>query len=144
MNNQELTPDLTSHGIVALVRNPEGKFLLLEDCREGAMQYCWAPPHGRCEPEDADEAAGVIREVKEEVGINVRPVRTVLMQAADTKVKTVSFWLVEAISADSEVMLDRTESSQYGWFDVEQSLQLKLYPGTRAFFNKVLSGEISL
>lgn len=57
--------DLTTHGIVALVRNSNGEFLLLEDARD-LMKGKWAPPHGRCEASDASEADGVIREVKEE------------------------------------------------------------------------------
>lgn len=144
MNHAEYNPDLSSHGIVALVRNQEDKFLLLEDSRSGDMYGRWAPPHGRCEPDDIDEASAVVREVVEEVGLSVRPLRKVLTQAADTKVKTVSFWLVDVASPDAEIILDESESLAYGWFSLEQSLQLELYPGTRAFFMKVLSGDIIL
>ncbi len=132
--------DLSAHGIIALVRNNEGRFLLLEDARE-LMKGYWAPPHGRCEAGDASEAAGVIREVKEETGLSVTPIKSVLTQPADTKVKTVSFWVVEATSG--EVVLDE-ESSDYGWFTVSEALGLKLYPGTKTFFEKVSTGELAL
>lgn len=132
--------DLTTHGIVALVRDSRGKFLLLEDSRE-LMRGHWAPPHGRCEAFDISEAAGVIREVKEETNIDVIPVKAVLTQPADTKVKTVSFWLVD--TDQSDVVLDE-ESSAFGWFTVNEALDIKLYPGTRTFFEKVKAGEISL
>ena len=36
----------------------------------------WAPPSGKVEPGERQEAA-VIREVKEEVGVTIRPVRKV-------------------------------------------------------------------
>lgn len=132
--------DLSTHGIVALVRDASGRFLLLEDSRE-QMRGHWAPPHGRCESVDSSEEAGVIREVKEETGIDVTPLKKVLTQAADTKVKTVSFWLVNA--NQTEVVLD-DESSDFGWFTVNEALSIKLYPGTQIFFEKVKSGEISL
>jgi hypothetical protein len=51
--------DLLTHGIVALVRNKEGKFLLLEDARE-LMKGHWAPPHGRCVSTDESEGQGEI------------------------------------------------------------------------------------
>lgn len=136
----EPTTNLSTHGIVAVVRNPEGKFLLLEDARE-QMRGHWAPPHGRCEDSDISEEYGVIRETKEETGLEVTPIRAVLTQPADTKVKTVSFWLVE--SNDTVVQLDE-ESSNFGWFTPEEALELLLYPGTRLFFEKVVRKEISL
>ena len=134
--------DLTSHGIVSLVRNKEGQFLLLEDSRP-EMQGRWAPPHGRCEPTDISEEAGVIRETLEETGIHVTPIRKVLTQSADTKIKTVSFWLVKSSNYHA-IAIDESESSNYGWFSAEEALRLTLYPGTRLFFDKVISGEIIL
>lgn len=132
--------DLSTHGIVALVQNSEGKFLLLEDARD-PMKGLWAPPHGRCEPTDKSEEDGVKREVYEETGIRVEPIRKVHTQPADTKVKTVSFWLVAA--PDSKVALD-DESSNYGWFTIAEALQLPLYPGTQKFFQMVMRGKIAL
>ena len=133
--------DLSTHGIVSLVRNPEGKFLLLEDSREQMRGY-WAPPHGRCELSDLTEEAGVVRETFEETGLRVEPVKAVLTQPADTKVKTVSFWLVNLV--DGELRVDPAESSSHGWFSIDEALRLKLYPGTQKFFSQVVAGEIEL
>jgi ADP-ribose pyrophosphatase YjhB (NUDIX family) len=133
--------DLSSHGIVALVSDAESRFLLLEDARE-LMKGLWAPPHGRCETTDVSEEAGVIREVREETGLSVEPVRKVFTQPADTKVKTVSFWLVKTIG-NSRVTLDE-ESSRSGWFTINEALKISLYPGTKTFFEKVLAGEVDI
>lgn len=130
--------DLTSHGVVALVRNDKGEFLLLEDARD-LMKGKWAPPHGRCEATDASEADGVVREVNEETGLTVVPVQKVHIQPADTKVKIVSFWLVTSDS--TKVILD-SESSQYKWASIDEALAMPLYPGTKRFFEKVKLGEI--
>jgi len=131
---------LQSHGIVALVRNADGAFLLLEDSRE-ATKGLWAPPHGSCETYDQSEEQTVIREVKEETNLDVAPTAKVLTQAADTKLKTVSFWLVT--TRDGTVALNE-ESSQSGWFTIDQALQLSLYPGTKSFFEKVRHGDVIL
>ncbi len=81
--------NLSTHGIVALVRNDDGKFLLLEDSRE-LMRGSWAPPHGRCE------------------------------------------------------VTDESETSEFGWFSIDEALKIKLYPGTRTFFEKIKAGELPL
>ena len=132
--------DLSTHGIVALVRDKSGKFLLLEDSRE-PMRGFWAPPHGRCELTDNSEEDGVVREVKEETNISVRPIRKVLTQLADTKVRTVSFWIVDS-GSDTPTLNE--ESSSFGWFGLDELPNLNLYPGTRLFFEKVKSGEVEL
>ncbi len=105
------------------------------------MKGCWAPPHGRCEDTDPSEEAGVIREVREETALSVSPIRKVHTQFADTKVNTVSFWVVQ--SEGGEVTLD-AESSNFGWYDIKEILELPLYPGTKNFFEKVKAGEISV
>jgi 8-oxo-dGTP pyrophosphatase MutT (NUDIX family) len=132
--------DLSTHGIVALISDKTGRLLLLEDAREPMKGY-WAPPHGRCEPTDSSEEAGVIREVKEETNLSVKPVRKVLTQPADTKIKTVSFWVVDS---DSHIPTLNEESSSFGWFSIDEAMGLDLYPGTKLFFEKVKSGEVEL
>ena len=140
--NLGVVMDLSSHGIVALVRNDEGRFLLLKEARQ-EMQGCWAPPHGCLESSDKSEEAGVAREVYEETGLHVEPVKKIFSQAADTKVKTVAFWLVD-VAGWSNLEIDKTESSDHGWFSLDEVLELKLYPGTRIFFEKVASGDLVL
>ena len=123
----------SSHGIVALIRNERGEYLLLKDSREPMLGH-WAPPHGRCKASDTSEEQAVMREVLEETGLTVKPLKKIATQAADTKVKTVSFWLVQAESTDN-IRLNE-ESSAYGWYDTASLLRLELYPGTRSFFER--------
>lgn len=64
------------------------------------MRASYAPPYGRCGGTDMSEEAAVIREVKEETGLDVLPIRKLHTQDADTKVRTVSFWLTELLGGD--------------------------------------------
>lgn len=124
---------IKNHGVVALIQHDK-KFLLLKDSRRLMLGH-WSPPHGQCEKTDKNEEATVIREVKEETNLTVNPIKKVWTTAADTKIKTVSFWLTEII--EGEIKIDEQESSEYGWFTVDESLGLKLYPGTKKFFELV-------
>lgn len=133
--------DLSTHGVVAVIRNQEGKFLLLEEARE-LLNGAYAPPHGRCEVADLTEENSVIREAKEETNLNVRPIKKLLTQNADTKIKTVTFWLTDLI--DGDIRMSSEEVLSYGWFDVDEALNLTLYPGTKIFFEKIKSKEIIL
>jgi len=127
-----------NHGIVALLIKDD-KFLLLKDSRELMLDY-WGPPHGRCEESDENEEETVKREVFEETNLNVSPQKKLWTTTADTKVKTVSFWLTEFISG--EIVIDKQESSEFGWFSIDEILNLKLYPGTKDFFNLVKNSSI--
>jgi len=131
---------MKNHGVVAVIVN-DGKFLLLEDSRELMLGF-WAPPHGRCDPKDKSEMDTVIREVFEETHLTVKPLRKLWTTEADTKLKTVSFWLANVI--DGVLELDKRESSRFGWFTLDESFGLKLYPGTKRFFELVKKREIQL
>jgi len=130
----------TNHGVVALIIK-DNKILFLKDSRDLMLDY-WAPPHGRCEETDKNEEETVRREVFEETSLQVNPQRKLWTTKADTKVKTVSFWLAEFVSG--EVAIDKQESSEFNWFSLDEILDLKLYPGTRDFFTLVKNGLIAI
>ena len=134
--------DLGSHGVVILIPDKEGKYLLLKEARD-LLQDHWAPPHGRGDKRDPSEEYTVRREAHEETGLHVVPVKKLLTIPADTKVKTVSFWL--AVCEDLEALhVDPREAADHGWFTPKEALTLTLYPGTRHFLERVESGEIKL
>ena len=130
---------MEGHGIVAIIKDGN-KYLLLEDARE-LMLGKWAPPHGRCEVTDKSEADCVMRETHEETQLQIKPIKKLWTQEADTKVKTVSFWLVEVIGGEIKI---EEESSNYGWFTLDEALALNLYPGTQTFFELVKTGKVSV
>ncbi len=79
-----------------VIRDTEGKLLLLHRNTEKLTQ--WELPGGKVDPEDKDHAAAAIREIKEELGIDVRILKH-LGQASFEANDTV--WL-------------------YNWFEAEQ------------------------
>lgn len=133
--------DMASHGIVAVVRKDD-RFLLIKEARD-VMHGHWGPPHGRVNPEDRTEEDAVIRETKEEIGIDIRPIKKIVTVAADVKTKTLSFWLVEQVG-EQNMIFDPSEISESGWFTVSEALDLPLYPATKKLFSDILSGLLSL
>lgn len=118
----------------------EGKILFLKDSRN-LMLNQWSFPHGRCEATDKLEEKTVIREVFEETCLKVKPIKKLWTTTADTKIKTVSFWMAEVI--EGQIKIDPAESSEYGWFTIDEALKLELYPGTEKFLELVEKGEIT-
>ena len=106
------------------------------------MKGYWAPPHGRCDYRDSSEKECVKREVFEETKLKIKPLKKLWTTKADTKVKTVSFWLTEALAGKIEI--NKRESSRYKWFNLREVLKLKLYPGTKLFFKHLKDGKIKL
>lgn len=103
---------ITSHGIVAVIKKDD-KYLLVKEARDDLNGH-WAPPHGRCNNEDKTEE--------------------------ETVTATVSFWLAEV--EEGKIKIDSSEISEYGWFSLEETLELLLFPGTKKFFEKVKNKEI--
>ena len=132
--------NLVGHGVVVIIKQ-EGKILLLKDSRDLMLGF-WGPPHGRCEPTDNLEEQSVEREVMEETKLKVKPIRKLWTTKADTKIGTVSFWEAELMGG--EIKIDSSESSEYGWFSVDESLKLKLYPGTKKFLELVKNKQLIL
>jgi len=64
---------MESHCIVAIIKK-EGRILFLKDARDLMLDY-WAPPRGRCEKNDKEEERCVIREVEEETGLKIKPLK---------------------------------------------------------------------
>jgi ADP-ribose pyrophosphatase YjhB (NUDIX family) len=131
---------MKSHGVVVIIRK-DNKYFLLKDSRE-LMRGKWGPPHGRCSKKDMTEQDSVIRETYEETNLKVKPIKILWSTRADTKVKTVSFWLAEIV--EGKIKIDKKESSDYGWFTIDKALTLNLYPGTKKFLKLVKKGTIDI
>ena len=92
-------------------------------------------PSGKVEPGERQEAA-VIREVKEEVGVTIRPVRKVWGSVSAGGTHTLHWWLADA--ADHDLRPDRREVSDARWVTVQEIATLKpTFPGDRHFFEEV-------
>ena len=123
----------------ALIRNREGKLLLV-------TSHKWFDkltiPGGHIELGETMEEA-VKREVKEEVGLNVRVVRYLLEQEA---IFTPEFWKRKHFiffdflceSGTDQVHVDNRELQDYHWVEPDEALGLTLESFTRRVLEKYL------
>jgi phosphoglycolate phosphatase-like HAD superfamily hydrolase/8-oxo-dGTP pyrophosphatase MutT (NUDIX family) len=129
-----------SHGVVALIRNPRGEYLMIQEARRD-NPFCgaWSGPHGRCKPADRIEEETVVRETLEECGLDVRPVRKVYERAADTHVETVAFWETRPLSDPATAYAAHArEVAAVRWATLDEIRGLELYDGTRDYFFNIV------
>lgn len=107
---------LPRHSISAgvLVRNNEGKILLIKGPRRG-----WEPPGGIVELGESIEAAA-IREVKEETGIDIEIVKFCGILQAISKEIVATMWLGRAVGGE---LTTSDESLEVGFYTNEEAFE---------------------
>ena len=99
-------------------------------------------PGGSVEPGETIEAA-VVRELREELDLDVRPLRE-LWQCTIRSGTRLHWWLVE-LSANSVVQPDPNEVDTFAWLKINQIKRLKdLLPSNADFFVAYEAGEFEL
>lgn len=136
MSLPQLYPEAT---VGALIVNEEGKVLIV---RSSKWNSKYTVPGGHIElGERAEEA--IKREVKEETGLDVEPVKLLLVQQAiypEDYHKHEHFLFMDYIckAKSSEVKLDGRELQEYVWVRPEDALKLGIEEYTRNFVVKYL------
>jgi len=98
----------------------------------------WAPLSGRIERGE-DQAAAVVREAKEEVGLTVKPLRKVWESLSTRGAYRLHWWLAEWV--DGDFRLDPREVSEARWLSSPEISALeKTFEKDREFFDRVLPG----
>ena len=116
----------------ALIVNGKGEILLVRSYKWGSR---YTVPGGHIELGEASEKA-VRREVREEVGLEVEPIRLLLVQEAiypEGYIKHEHFIFLDYLcrTSSSDVKLDGKEIQEYLWTNPDDALQLDLESYTR-------------
>lgn len=102
------------------------------------MPGYWGPLSGRIEPAESQQAA-VVREVREEVGLEVRPLAKVWECETDDGVYLIHWWSAEV--GEGELVLDPVEVADARWVTPAEFLAMEpTFAGDRVFFTDVLPG----
>ena len=135
---------MTAHNVVVGIlsrKNTAGQteYLLVKSrANFGSHTGCWYPPGGHIEPGETEEQA-LIREVKEELDLNIKPVLKIVTSPGDIQDQITHWWQCELLpSGHTEPVIDTTELAGADWFTREQLKQLPLWPATASFFNNYL------
>ncbi len=124
----------------ALILNKSNEILLVKSYK---WKDFWTVPGGHIEVGETAENA-VKREVKEEVGLDITPIKLLFVQEAVypknfNLYKHFIFLDYLCISEKIEVTLDNREIQEYIWIDPEKALKKNLEEYTRNLVHKYLS-----
>jgi ADP-ribose pyrophosphatase YjhB (NUDIX family) len=131
------TTNDTKMAVVCLMRNDQGKCLLMRANNYGDIgenQDSWYPPSGHIKIGESD-AEAIKREMKEEFNIEVKAIKLLTESALDHPGKRANWWECEIVSGEIK---PGSEIAEYGFFSVEETKKLKLWPATKKFFEKFL------
>ena len=80
----------------------------------------------------------LIREVKEELGIQIIPINQISQTGSDIADQVTYWWECQKIPSDTKLIIDSNEVASVGWFKKEEILNNKdiFWPTTYNFFFK--------
>jgi 8-oxo-dGTP diphosphatase len=122
------------HAVVAVLRHDD-QVLVIRRGPQARNSGFWAPLSGRIEPGESEPAA-LVREVREEVGLDVTPAAKVWECDTDDGGFRLHWWTAEA--DPGPLVLDPGEVSEARWVTVKEFLALEpTFAGDRDFFVRV-------
>ena len=125
----------TNVAVVALIKNTFGKYLFIKptDYKDfGEYQNAWYPPTGHVKKNESMENA-LIRELKEELNLNIKPEKLLTKWEQDIKGEIAFWWECKVIGGKIKKC---HEIKDYGYFSKEEVRNLKLWPATMKYFEK--------
>lgn len=124
----------------AIIKNKQGKALLLQRSEKGSYPGYWQLVEGKLE--DGESPTETIkREVKEELGTRIiqTEFNNVFFNEIEAKgSKYLCFRTVFNATITSNKVTTSDEHTTFGWFDKEDIANLPLLPGTESILNKLL------
>lgn len=112
--------------------NNETEYLLIKSKRDfGKYTGLYYPPGGHVKYNE-NEREAIIREVKEEVGLDIEPVKKITETPNDIEGEIACWWGCKVKSGDITVKTDEIGDADY--FVQEDIKKMGLWPATRKFF----------
>jgi 8-oxo-dGTP pyrophosphatase MutT (NUDIX family) len=132
------------HGASAIIsrltESGEKEYLLIRANKDnGILSGKYYPPSGWVEIGEEDKDA-VVRELKEELKLNIQPLRKIADFPGDLDDLMLHFWECEILSG--EIEMDVVELNDVGWFTIKQMKEMALYPATIRLFKEFLKEEL--
>jgi 8-oxo-dGTP diphosphatase len=128
-------------GAVAVVVR-EGRMLVIRRSRHVIAPRTYCFPGGGIEDGESEEAA-VVREVCEEIGVTIRPVRRLWECVTAWKVH-LAWWLADLDPAATPVPEPREVESIHWFTPQEMAAQAELLASNREFLDLIERGEIQV
>ena len=126
--------------VVGLLSQKRGndliEYLLVKSRKDfGRYTGYWYPPGGHLEEEE-DERAALIREIEEELGLNVKPINKIATTPGDTENQMTHWWECKLLS--DKIKINQEEITEIGWFTKDDMENMQLWPATKVFFEEYI------
>jgi 8-oxo-dGTP pyrophosphatase MutT (NUDIX family) len=126
--------------VAVIVR--ERHFLVIRRSRHVVAPLAYCFPGGAVEPGESEEDA-LVREIREELGTTIRPLRR-LWESITPWGVPLAWWLGE-LDADAAIAPDPAEVDSVGWYTPEEMRGLPgLLASNLAFLDALALGEIDV
>jgi 8-oxo-dGTP diphosphatase len=123
------------HAVVAVIRRA-GRVLVIQRGPRATLAGYWCLPSGRIEPGET-QAQTVVREMREELGLVVRPLAKIWQCPTDDGRFLLHWWTVAEDGSDPTP--DPAEVTATQWVTAAEFLELDpTFEGDRPFFRDVL------
>lgn len=124
-------------GIVSKVnKNNQKEYLLVSAKRDfGEFTGFYYPPGGHIE-EGENKNQALRREIEEELGIEIEPVKEIAETPGDVEGQITYWWLCNFKGGDLKI--DKEEIADANFFTEDKIRQLKLWPATKQFFERYI------
>ncbi len=132
--------DFIGVGIGAVILNKEGKFLLIKRGKDSKNEVGkWGFPGGAMELGES-MADTIKREIKEELGISIKPLKTLAPinhRIPNEKQHWVAVPYISQLTKGTPKILEPHKISEMGWFSLKEAQKLKLSLVAKEAFEKV-------
>jgi 8-oxo-dGTP diphosphatase len=129
----------TKHVVVCLLKNKHGEYLMTRPSDEkkfGKYQDAWAFPGGHVHENESTREA-IVREIKEELNIDVIPIKLIAEQVFDIPGETAFWWECNMKNVNQFISIS-SEISEYKWVDSENIKTLKIWPAMEKFLKQYI------
>lgn len=139
---EPIPDDPGRQGAVAVCLRDDGRMLVIRRSRHVVAPLAYCFPGGGVEPGESEQEA-LIREFREEIDVEIRPLRRIWQCVTAWKVE-LSWWLAE-LYGETQPAPNPAEVASIHWFTPAEMLNLPdLLPSNREFLELVIRGQISL
>lgn len=123
--------------VVAIIRHSvEDKWLMVSSTEDhGEFTGLLYPPGGKREPGETKPQT-LTRESKEELDIEIKPIREIAQTPGDVEDQITYWWECEIVSGTPRIVSD--EIAEVGWFSREEMDRRGVWPATESFFQEYI------
>ena len=120
MNPRPIQPDGRLHGVIAAIRRDDNRWLLIRRSQQVAAPGKVCFPGGGVEVGE-DLVTALVREMREELGVSIRPIRQCWKWESPDRPLTLFGWIAELL--DNELQPEPAEVSEILWLTAEEAIE---------------------